>query len=76
MARLFGEAIGADYKRVQFTPDLLPSDITGAFVFNQKTSEFEFRKGPIHTHILLADELKRSPPKTQSALLEVCRNTK
>jgi MoxR-like ATPase len=70
LARLFSEAINADFKRVQFTPDLLPSDITGAYIYNQKTLEFEFRKGPIHTNILLADELNRSPPKTQAALLE------
>jgi MoxR-like ATPase len=80
LARLFSEAINADFKRVQFTPDLLPSDITGAYIYNQKTLEFEFRKGPIHTNILLADELNRSPPKTQAALLEGMqeyhRNTK
>ncbi|MFW9930405.1 MAG: AAA family ATPase [Candidatus Thorarchaeota archaeon] len=70
MARLFSEAISANFKRVQFTPDLLPSDITGSYIYNQKLQEFEFRKGPIHTNILLADELNRSPPKTQAALLE------
>ena len=70
MARLFSESINADFKRVQFTPDLLPSDITGAYIYNQKVQEFEFRKGPLHTNILLADELNRSPPKTQAALLE------
>ncbi|WP_297504740.1 MoxR family ATPase, partial [Thermococcus sp.] len=58
------------FKRVQFTPDLLPSDILGVSVFNQKTLEFEFKKGPIFTNILLADEINRAPPKTQSALLE------
>lgn len=70
MAKSFARALGLDFKRVQFTPDLLPSDILGVSVFNQKTLEFEFRKGPIFTNILLADEINRSPPKTQSALLE------
>lgn len=70
MAKSFAGALGLDFKRVQFTPDLLPSDIIGVSVFNQKTLEFEFRKGPVFTNILLADEVNRSPPKTQSALLE------
>ncbi|WP_297514369.1 MoxR family ATPase [Thermococcus sp.] len=70
MAKSFARALGLEFKRVQFTPDLLPSDILGVSVFNQKTLEFEFRKGPIFTNILLADEINRSPPKTQSALLE------
>lgn len=63
-------ALGCDYKRLQFTPDLLPSDIVGMTVFNQKTSEFELVKGPVHTNILLADEINRAIPRTQSALLE------
>ncbi len=58
------------FSRVQFTPDLLPADITGTYIYNQKTGDFELRKGPIFTNILLADEINRSPPKTQSALLE------
>ena len=70
MAKSFARALGLEFKRVQFTPDLLPTDILGVSVFNQKTLEFEFRKGPIFTNILLADEINRSPPKTQSALLE------
>lgn len=63
-------ALGCDYRRLQFTPDLLPSDIVGMTVFNQKTSEFELVKGPVHTNILLADEINRAIPRTQSALLE------
>ncbi len=70
MANTFSRAIGCDYKRVQFTPDLLPADITGTFILNRQTSQFELRKGPIFTNILLADEINRAPPKTQSALLE------
>ena len=59
-----------DFRRLQFTPDLLPADVTGAFFFDQKEREFEFRPGPVFTHLLLADEINRTPPKTQSALLE------
>lgn len=70
MANTFSRAIGCDFKRIQFTPDLLPADITGTFVLNRSTSQFELRKGPIFTNILLADEINRAPPKTQSALLE------
>ncbi|ASJ11425.1 AAA family ATPase [Thermococcus thioreducens] len=70
MAKSFAAALGVRFKRVQFTPDLLPSDILGVSVFNQKTLEFEFKRGPIFTNILLADEINRAPPKTQSALLE------
>jgi len=70
MAKSFAEALGVDFARVQFTPDLLPGDILGVSVFNQKTLEFEFRKGPVFTNVLLADEINRAPPKTQSALLE------
>jgi MoxR-like ATPase len=62
--------IGAEFSRIQFTPDLMPSDITGTNVFNMQTSEFSLRQGPIFTDILLADEINRTPPKTQSALLE------
>lgn len=63
-------AVGAGYSRIQFTPDLMPSDITGTNVFNMQTSEFTLRQGPIFTDILLADEINRTPPKTQAALLE------
>lgn len=70
MAKSFAAALGVNFRRVQFTPDLLPSDILGVSVFNQKSLEFEFKKGPIFTNILLADEVNRAPPKTQSALLE------
>ncbi|CAB50192.1 AAA family ATPase [Pyrococcus abyssi] len=70
MAKSFAKALGLEFRRVQFTPDLLPSDILGVNVFNQKTLEFEFKKGPVFTNILLADEINRAPPKTQSALLE------
>ena len=69
-ARSFAQALGLDFRRVQFTPDLLPSDVTGAFVFDQRSSEFVFRPGPIFTGLLLADEINRTPPKTQAALLE------
>ena len=75
MANTFSRAIGCDYKRVQFTPDLLPADITGTFVLNRQTSQFELRKGPIFTNVLLADEINRAPPKTQSALLEAMQET-
>src|SRR6187402_2242842 len=71
LAKALAMSIGAEFKRVQFTPDLLPSDILGVSVFNQKTQAFEFHKGPIFTHILLADEINRASPRTQSALLEV-----
>ena len=63
-------ALGCEFKRLQFTPDLLPSDIVGMTVFNQKTGEFQMVKGPVHTNILLADEINRAIPRTQSALLE------
>ena len=69
-ARSFAQALGIDFRRVQFTPDLLPSDVTGSFVFDQRTAEFVFRPGPIFTGLLLADEINRTPPKTQAALLE------
>ena len=70
-AKTFAKAIGCDFNRVQFTPDLLPADITGTYIYNQKTSEFRLNKGPVFTNILLADEINRAPPKTQAALLEV-----
>ncbi|MBU7033007.1 MAG: MoxR family ATPase [Theionarchaea archaeon] len=70
MARCFSEVLGCHFKRIQFTPDLLPADITGTYVFNQKEMSFDLRKGPIFTNILLTDEINRAPPKTQAALLE------
>ena len=70
VAKAFASALSLDFKRVQLTPDLLPSDIIGVLVYTQKEARFSFRKGPIFTNILLADELNRTPPKTQSALLE------
>jgi MoxR-like ATPase len=62
--------VGCQFQRIQFTPDMLPTDVTGVSVYNQKTQEFEFRPGPIHAQIVLADEINRATPKTQSALLE------
>src|SRR5512143_2027111 len=70
IARSFATALGLRFKRIQFTPDLLPGDITGGYVFNRNKNTFELRKGPIFTNILLADEINRASPKTQSALLE------
>lgn len=70
LARSVATSTGCEYRRMQFTPDLLPSDVTGASVFNQKTGEFDFRAGPIMAQIVLADEINRATPKTQSALLE------
>jgi MoxR-like ATPase len=70
IARLFADVLGLGFKRVQFTPDLLPADITGSFVFDQREARFEFRRGPVFTNLLLADEINRATPKTQAALLE------
>ena len=70
IARLVAQTLDLSFKRIQFTPDLLPSDITGSFLFDQREARFEFRQGPIFTHLLLADEINRATPKTQSALLE------
>jgi len=69
-ARAMASALGLDFSRVQFTPDLLPADVTGTHVFNEETREFEFQEGPIFANIVLADEINRAPPKTQAALLE------
>jgi MoxR-like ATPase len=69
-ARSLARVLGLEFSRVQFTPDLLPADITGSFLYNQREGSFEFRRGPLFTGILLADEINRTPPKTQSALLE------
>ncbi|MBU5486055.1 MoxR family ATPase [Clostridium sp. MSJ-11] len=71
LVKALAKSINLSYKRIQFTPDLLPSDILGISLYNQKTMEFEFRKGPIFSNIILADEINRTSPKTQSALLEV-----
>ena len=70
LARSIARSIGSSFKRIQCTPDLLPSDVTGVSIFNQQTREFEFRPGPIMAQIVLADEINRATPKTQSALLE------
>ena len=69
-ARSFAQTLGLDFARAQFTPDLLPADLTGSFMYDQRSSEFAFRAGPLFTGLLLADEINRTPPKTQSALLE------
>jgi MoxR-like ATPase len=69
-ARSFAQSLGLEFTRAQFTPDLLPADLTGSFIYNQRTGEFEFREGPLFTGLLLADEINRTPPKTQAALLE------
>ena len=69
-ARSFARATGLDFRRIQFTPDLMPSDVTGASIYNQQTAEFVFREGPVFANLLLADEINRAPAKTQSALLE------
>ena len=71
LGRAVATSVDCSFKRVQFTPDLLPSDVTGVNVFNQKTREFEFRSGPIFANVVLGDEINRAPPKTQAALLEV-----
>ncbi len=70
IAKSFAAGLGLQFRRVQFTPDLLPADITGTYVFDRKTGEFALRRGPVFTNVLLADEINRAPPKTQSALLE------
>ncbi|WP_030556518.1 AAA family ATPase [Streptomyces exfoliatus] len=70
LVRALAAALELDTKRVQFTPDLMPSDVTGSLVYDNRTSEFSFQPGPVFTHLLLADEINRTPPKTQSSLLE------
>jgi MoxR-like ATPase len=70
IARSFAQTASMSFSRIQFTPDLMPSDVTGSSIFNQRESEFEFRPGPIFANLLLADEINRAPPKTQAALLE------
>ena len=69
-AKSFARSIDADFNRIQFTPDMLPSDVTGINYYNQKQGEFTFKKGPVFSNILLADEINRATPRTQSALLE------
>lgn len=76
LALALAKSISGDFKRIQFTPDLLPSDVTGGFVYNPKNGEFEFKKGPAFTNILLADEVNRTTPRTQSALLECMQEAK
>jgi len=75
IARLVSQALDLSFKRIQFTPDLLPSDITGSFLYDQREARFEFRRGPIFTNLLLADEINRATPKTQSALLEAMQES-
>src|SRR6202041_664861 len=70
IARSFAAALGLDFTRVQFTPDLLPADLLGSTIYDMQSGHFEFRPGPIFTNLLLADEINRTPPKTQAALLE------
>ena len=70
IARSFAQATSMSFARIQFTPDLMPGDVTGSSIFNQREADFEFRPGPIFTNLLLADEINRAPPKTQAALLE------
>ena len=70
IARSFAQVLGLDFTRIQFTPDLLPSDVVGAPMYDQRTGEMQFRPGPVFTQLLLADEINRTPPKTQAALLE------
>ena len=75
LTKAIARSIGCTFKRIQFTPDLLPSDVTGVSIYNQKTGNFEFRAGPIMSQIVLADEINRATPKTQSALLEAMEET-
>src|SRR5881296_1075078 len=70
IARSFAQVSDLRFSRIQFTPDLMPSDVTGSSIFNQRTADFEFRPGPIFANLLLGDEINRAPPKTQAALLE------
>ena len=70
LAKSLARSLGCSFKRIQFTPDLLPSDVTGVSIYNQKTTEFEYRPGPVSAQVILADEINRATPKTQSALLE------
>ncbi len=76
IARSFAAALGLDFKRIQFTPDLLPGDITGGYIFNRNENRFELRQGPIFSNLILADEINRASPKTQSALLEAMQEAR
>jgi MoxR-like ATPase len=76
IARSFATALGLDFKRIQFTPDLLPGDITGGYIFNRNENRFELRQGPIFANLILADEINRASPKTQSALLEAMQEAR
>ena len=75
IARLLAQALDLGFRRIQFTPDLLPSDITGSFLYDQREARFEFRPGPVFTNLLLADEINRATPKTQAALLEAMQES-
>ena len=75
LAKSLARSLDVEFSRLQFTPDLLPSDVTGVNVFNQRTNEFEFRPGPVFAHVLLVDEINRASPKTQAALLEAMQET-
>ncbi|MBX6768641.1 MAG: AAA family ATPase, partial [Actinomadura rubrobrunea] len=70
LVKTLAHALDLDFKRVQFTPDLMPGDVTGSLIYDNRTAEFEFREGPVFTNLLLADEINRTPPKTQASLLE------
>jgi MoxR-like ATPase len=76
IARSFAAALGLDFKRIQFTPDLLPGDITGGYIFNRNENRFELRKGPVFANLVLADEINRASPKTQAALLEAMQEAR
>src|SRR5213076_1459328 len=75
IARCFAQATSLQFARIQFTPDLMPSDVTGSSIFDQRRAEFTFLPGPVFTNLLLADEINRAPPKTQAALLEVMQES-
>lgn len=76
IAKTMAHVIGSEFKRIQFTPDLMPTDVTGTYVYDSKTSEFRLKKGPVFTNVLLADEINRTPPRTQSAMLEAMEEKK
>lgn len=76
MVRVIASTLGLEFKRIQFTPDLMPSDVIGTTIYDSRTNDFSVRKGPLFTHVLLADEINRTPPKTQSALLEAMEERK
>src|SRR5689334_1977655 len=75
LVKAFAATLGCSYRRIQFTPDLLPSDITGTYVLDMRTNQFELRQGPVFTNVLLGDEINRAPAKTQSALLEAMQES-